>query len=75
MNGIPWYGVPNATDIWQLADGGYPATLKEFVKHQLFAWLDDDENCEKWYGADSKITASEKGILINHWCGNAYKNK
>ena len=28
---------------------------------------------EKYYGADSKITASEKRILISHWCGNGYK--
>ena len=27
----------------------------------------------KYYGADSKITASEKRILISHWCGNGYK--
>ena len=66
MNRIPWYGIPNATDIWQPVDGGYAATLKAFAKHEFFAWLDDNENCEKWYGADSKITASEKRILISH---------
>ena len=87
LNGIPWYGVKNASDIWQPVDGGYAATLKalvkqEFfkwltlkalVKQEFFKWLDDEENCEKWYGVDSKITASRKRILISHWCGNAYR--
>ena len=36
MNGIPWYGVPNATDIWEPLDGGYAATLKAFVKKEFF---------------------------------------
>ena len=39
---------------------------------EFFVWL-YYENCEKYYGADSKITASEKRILISHWCGNGYK--
>ena len=73
LNGIPWYGVKNDTDIWQPVDGGYAATLKALVKQEFFKWLDDVENCEKWYGVDSKITATEKRILISHWCGNAYR--
>ena len=73
INGISQYGIPNATDIWKPVDGGYPATLKVFVKQEFFAWLDDDDKCENWYGANSKITASEKRILISHWRSNAYK--
>lgn len=73
QDGIPWFGVPNATDIWQPVDGGYAATLKTFVKHAFFNWLDDDDNVEKWYGIDSKFTASQKRILVTHWCGAAYR--
>ena len=34
QNGKPWYGVANATDIWQPVDGGYAATLKSSI-HRL----------------------------------------
>ena len=66
LGGIPWFGVPGATDIWQPVDGGYAATLKRLINQEFFDWLDDDENIEKWYGADM--------ILITQWSGNAYRN-
>ena len=47
--------------------------MKALVKQEFFKWLDDEENCEEWYGVDSKITASEQRIRISHWCGNAYR--
>ena len=64
--------VPNATDIWQPADGGYASTLNTLINQDFFNWLDDEDNVEKWYGAESHITASEKRILITKWAGNAY---
>ena len=73
QKGIPVFGVANATDIWQPVDGGYGATLKRLVNQEFFNWLDDEENCEKWYGEKSKISASEKRILITHWVAAAYK--
>ena len=71
LGGITWSGVPNATDIWQPVDGGYAATLKTLIKQEFFNWLDDEDNVEKWYGAESHITASEKCILIMKWASNA----
>ena len=70
--GITWFGVPNATDIWQPVDGGYAATLKTLINQEFFNWLDDEDNVEKWYGAESHFTASEKCILITKWAGNGY---
>ena len=72
LGGITWFGVPNATDTWQQVDGGYAATLKTLINQEFFNWLDDEDNVEKWYGAESHITASEKRILITKWAGNAY---
>ena len=43
------------------------------IKQEFFNWLDDEDNVEKWYGAESHITASEKRILITKWAGNAYR--
>ena len=70
---IRWFGVPNATDIWQLVDGGYAAALKTLINQELFSWLDDEDNVEGWYGAESHITASGKRILITMCAGNAYR--
>ena len=67
-----WFGVPNATDIWQPVDGGYAATLKTLISQEFFNWLDDEYNVEKWYHAESHITSREKRILITKGAGNAY---
>ena len=45
-----WYGLANATDFWQPIDVGYGQLFKAKIKQELFRWLDDDENCERWYG-------------------------
>ena len=73
QRGTTWFGVPNATDIWQQVDGGYAATLKTLINQEFFNWLDDEDNVGKWYGAESHITASKKGILITKWADNAYR--
>ena len=69
---IPWFGVPAATDIWQLVDGGYISTLKMFINHKFSDWLDDSENLEKLDGAYSHITTNKKRILITNWAVNTY---
>ena len=51
LGGIIWFGLTNATNIWQPGDGGYAATLKTLINQELFNWLDDEDNVEKWYGA------------------------
>ena len=56
-NGVVWYGLPNATDLWQPVDAGYVQILKMLICQAQRRWLDDDENAEKWYGHDSSFTS------------------
>ena len=72
LRGLAWFCEPGATDIWQPVDGGYASTLKVLIRNEFSNWLNDDEIMKKWYGKDSHITASEKGILVTHWVGDAY---
>ena len=71
-DGVCWYGLPGATDIWQPVDAGYAELLKVKVRQAHYKWLDFDENADKWYGEDNRFTASERRILITHWVGEAY---
>ena len=68
IGGISWFAVTVATDIWQPVDGCYSTTLKRLIDQGFFDWLDDDENLEKWYGADSFIATSEKRLKLNWQC-------
>ena len=70
-SGVAWYGLPNATDLWQPVDAGYAELLKVFVNQEQTKWLDDDSNADKWYGGS--FTAKERRILITHWVGKAYE--
>ena len=74
IGGVCWYGVPNATDIWQPVDAGYAEHLKVQIKHEHFKWFDSEENAEKWYNIDNTFSASERRILLTHWIANAYNN-
>ena len=53
IEGLCWYGVPNATDIWQPVDAGYAQKLKVLIRSEHYRWLDCDENAEKLYGVDN----------------------
>ena len=72
LDGLVWYGVANATDIWQPIDAGYAQLLKMSIKQEFFKWLDDDDSVDRWYG-ESISPASEKRILITNWVGKAYR--
>lgn len=74
LNGVAWFGLKNATDLWQVVDAGIGQLLKVFVGQAYRDWLDKEENANKWYGNDdSKFTASEQRILITHWAGEAWE--
>ena len=73
LGGVVWYGLPNATDLWQPVDGGYAQLLKSLIGQAQRRWLDDEDNAEKWYGHDKQFTAKERRILITHWCALAYR--
>ena len=65
-----WCGLAKVTDVWQSVDAGYGQLLKTKIKQEFFRWLDDDENCERWY-SEAMFTASEKKILITKCVGAA----
>ena len=45
LRGIVWYGVPNATDIWQPVDSRFGQLLKKLTHHEQQQWL--ERKC--WY--------------------------
>lgn len=49
INGVCWYGLPNATDLWQPVDAGYAQLLKVLITQNHHTWLECEENAEKWY--------------------------
>ena len=67
LNGVVWYRLPNATNLWQ------PQTLKTLICQSQRRWLDNEKNAEKWYGHDNSFSSKERRILIAHWVGEAYK--
>ena len=69
--GVCWYGLPNATDLWQVIDAGYAELLKVLIGQAQHAWLDDDQIADLWYGQEKGFTAKDRRILITHW-GNAH---
>ncbi len=50
LRGVVWYGVPNATDIWQPVDAGAGFLVKELILHEQQHWLEEEENVELWLG-------------------------
>ena len=51
LDGVVWFGLPNATDLWQPVDAGYAELLKVFMKQQHHKWFDSDDNADRWYGS------------------------
>ena len=74
INGIVYYGLPNATDIWQPVDAGYGYLVKKLVAKAQDKWLESDENIDRWMGNGPKpMTASDRRILITDWVGEAFE--
>ena len=70
--GVVWFVPPNTTDLTQPVDVGYAQILKMLVKKVQDEWLEDGDNCDKWYGKDHKFSAKERRLLRCDWVGNAY---
>ena len=68
-----WFGLPNATDLWQPIDAGFAQLLKVLINQQFTDWLDSDDNADRWYGNTEPFPAKERRILISHWAGESYK--
>ena len=72
LGGVVWFVPPNTTDITQPVYAGYAEILKTLVRREQDEWLEDSDNCDKWYGINHKFSVKERRILICHWVGNAY---
>ena len=72
-NGLLWYGLPSATDLWQPVDAGYAASLKALITIEHRKWLDIDNNSNRWFGNKQPYSAKERRILIPHWAGDAWE--
>ena len=80
LNGIVWYGLANATDLWHATDLWQPVDvgagylIKKLIDAEQQQWLEDDENVEKWLdNSETKLSAQERRILLTHWIGEAYR--
>ena len=69
---VVWYGLPNATGLWQPVDTGYTKILKTLMEQEYQKWLDDEEHADRWYGNEEPYSAKERRIFITHWAGVAY---
>ena len=72
LGGVVWFLPPNTTDLTHPIDAGYAQILKMLVKKAQDEWLEDDDNCDKWYGDVHKFSAKERRLLICDWVGKAY---
>ena len=71
--GLLWYGLPDATDLWQPVDAGYAACLKSLISIKHRNWLDIEDNAERWFGDEKPYSAKERRILITQWAGKAWE--
>ena len=72
LNGIAWFGLPNATDLWQIVDAGYAQLLKTLIDQTFHTWLDDDEHLSLWYSQKKGFIAKDRRVMITNWAGDAY---
>ena len=70
---LVWYGLRNATDLWQVVDTGVAQLLKVLTGLEHRNWLDGDNNADRWCNHEEPFTASERRILITHWAGEAWE--
>ena len=73
INGVVWFGVPGATDIWQPVDSGFGQMLKSKINSLQEEWLQQEENIDHWMGnIEQPLNVRQRRILITHWVDNAY---
>ena len=73
LSGVAWYGLKNATDLWQVVDAGIAQTLKVLSGHNYQKWLDEGDNVDSWFGHENTLSAMQRRILITHWVGDAWE--
>ena len=46
LNGVVWFGIPDATDIWQPADCNFGRVVKGKITQLQELWLQQEENID-----------------------------
>ena len=64
LKGVVWYGLKNATDLWQVVDAGIAQTLKILTGYNYQKWLDEGDNIDIWFVHQKGLTTMERRILI-----------
>ena len=59
-SGVVWYGLPNATDLWQPVDAGYARMLKTLMEQEQHKYLVDEEYADRWYGNEEPYSAKKR---------------
>ena len=73
IEGLVWYGLKNATELWQPMDGGVGRILKALIGQEQQDWLESDDNLDLWMGnAPTPLNAKQRRILITHWVGDSW---
>ena len=60
IKGVVWYGLKNATGLWQVIDAGIAQTLKVLIGHNYQKWLGEVDNVDIWFGHQKGLTAMER---------------
>ena len=63
LKGVVWYGLKNATDLWQVVDAGIAQTLKVLAGHNYQKWLDEGDNVDSWFGHENMQCRGEFSLL------------
>ena len=70
LNTLVWFFPPNCTDFLQPVDAGAGAVIGMLYLRAQDRWLDKDANLELW---ESKMTASQRRVLVTQWLGAAWE--
>lgn len=70
MNGKVVHFPANCSDLIQPVDAGLGRELKRRIAIIQDAWLQSDNNFEKWEG---KMTASQRRIILSKWIADAWE--
>ena len=65
LSGVVWFGLPNATDLWQPVDAGYAQVLKALVGTKHREWLTQENNADRWFCNTEPFTTKDRRILIS----------
>lgn len=58
------------TDYVQPVDAGLGRQIKLYMGEEMDAWLEDDDNLEKW--ESNVLTAGDRRVLMTHWLSVAW---